>query len=333
VRPGRAALRVGALTIAAGLAAACVDLFHPTDDIRTACEIDWARCGLCAPSSEMAKDRAARVCAWLGACEGPLGGNAFGPCTLEARLAFDCDANPNHPIEGARRDEWACLAAAQTCEDVHRCVSPKKDFACGGAVVECTQAGIHVECAGPDASPFVESCALWGQTCATAADGSAACAPATVPICATDGGPPGGVDCTDDGAQTCRAFSNDAAPGWAACVPTARSDATCEPSLAVTCHGGVAESCPTGVPESIDCAAWLDTPDACAPGTLAPPGADWTSGCAPEALCPPDSCDGNVLTGCARGAVFSVDCVDAGLRSCSLPTGRGTAVHAACGPP
>jgi hypothetical protein len=346
---------IAAIVIVAAATPACTDLFHPTEDIRSACEIDAAQpgCGFCPRTSAEAKEQAARVCAWLGACEGPLGGNAFGPCTLQARLAFDCAANPSHPVQGALRDRWACLAAAQTCDDVHRCVlSPSIDCEVAGDTVQCVgpNSGQRVECFGPDASPFVEDCTLWGQGC-TSVGAGAVCGPsgpaidcasaqstcgspsATLHVCAPDGGAQSGIDCAGNGAQNCAAFPPGPDPRWVACLPTPAPGNVCDASLAVTCAGGVAQICPTGVAESIDCATWLDAPDACAPGTLRS-GADWTSGCGLGPPCPPDSCSGSVLTGCARGTVLSVNCTAVGLGACSMrTTDQDAALHAVCGPP
>src|ERR1700760_2638033 len=114
-------LRRGVFGVALGLFAcgagaglvACLDLFHSTHDIETACEIDAARPGcprpravvdagtdFCAWTREEADTNARSACSWLGACETPLGNNAFGPCYFRALMAFDCEANPNHPVRG-----------------------------------------------------------------------------------------------------------------------------------------------------------------------------------------------------------------------------------------
>jgi hypothetical protein len=352
----------------AAVVAGCTDLFHSTDDLRSACEIDAATPGcspdagaandasLCAPSSDAGKAQAARVCAMLGACEGPLGGNAFGPCVVEARLAFDCAANPNHPVGGSLRDRWACLAAAASCADVDACLlahpSPCRD---AGASIACEGDDLRVECPGPDAgafaAPFVEDCALWGLACDRVAD-AAVCGPVgppidcfqfqgicgpsllTVQVC-VDGGPSVGRDCSGNGAQRCAGFpANVSPPQWVACVPSTATDAGCNAGLAIACSGGVAHSCPTGAPESIDCASLLDAPDACAGGTVAS-GFDWTSGCTLGTTCPPDSCDGGWLSSCSRGAAFGVDCavVKPGGACHLVAAGGGTVARAACSPP
>jgi hypothetical protein len=368
VRPRGLALGVALAFAGVGacLVAACTDLFHTTGDIRTACEIDAATPGcatapdagadggddFCAWPRGKAQATAKRVCAWLGACEGPLGGNAFGACTVQARLAFDCAANPDHPVRGAARDRWACLASAASCDGVHRCFLPEPvRCASGGDYTTCVDGGsARVECVGSDAAARTEDCALWGQTCVPAGAG-ASCGPtgasidcrdaggacsgdpsAAVRACEPDGGQ-GGIDCADNGAQACNAFGADGGPAWAACVPQVDGGAPCAPTLATRCTNGVAALCPTGTAETIDCAALLDNADACAGTSLAPP-FDWTSACSVASACPADACDGSVLTACARGAAFGVDCNQVGLGPCRIvATDEGASMHAACAPP
>jgi hypothetical protein len=367
-----AAVRLGATLgsafAAAFFFAACADLFHSTADVRTACEIDAATAGctaeagapideagldFCSWSSAQARTNAQRACAWLGACEGPLGGNAFGECTVQARLAFDCTANPAHPVQGIARDRWACLASARTCQDIHDCLVPKAlQCSASGDYLACPIDGgtLRVECDGVDAAPRVEDCALWGQTC-TSNGPSAACGPGEAPIdcldagggclgsqrttvrwCEGDGGQIG-VDCASNGEQACGVFPEDGGARWAACIPVRDAGAVCAATLAAQCTNGVAHLCPTGTPESVDCAALLDAPDACVARSLDPP-YDWTSACSLGAPCPPDTCAGAMLNGCARGAAFSVDCSAVGLGPCTTFTTDNAAVtRAACTPP
>jgi hypothetical protein len=364
--PLRLGASFGCAIAGLGLVAACTDLFHSTADIRTACEIDAATSGcspeaapagkggldFCAWSGAQAKATAQRVCAWLGACEGPLGGNAFGECTVQARLAFDCAANPAHPVRGDTYARWACLASAQTCAAIHDCLLPKAlQCTAQGDYVACAVDGgsLRVECAGVDAAVRLEDCALWGQTCTS--DGpNAACGPGGAPLdcqdagggcfglprtlirwCEADGGQIG-IDCVGSGAQACGVFPADGGM-WPACIPVKDAGDACPATNVAQCTGGVAHLCPTGVPESVDCAALLDTPDACVAKALDPP-YDWTSACSLGMACPPDSCAGSTLNGCARGAAFSVDCNAVGLGPCStFTTDDGTATRAACTPP
>jgi len=235
----------------------------------------------------------------------------------------------------------------------------------GGAFLSCgssalaagTNANTLVACGTDAGMARGQNCAMGGQTCGLggpvgaacggpagfACDGSACfdktlhwCAPA--PSASTDIG----VDCADNGAQLCAVFPSPSNAQWAACVAGVDPDASaaCTPSTSAACDGGIATSCPGGVAESLDCAALLGNGGGCAPGPLSPP-FDWTSPCevSPPA-CSADACDdaGVVLTGCARGAAFPVDCAEAGLGACALITigsdgDAGAETRAACAPP
>jgi hypothetical protein len=368
--------RAAAIALAAGTgclglgAGACFDVLHETGDLRTACERDAsvegcgstdAPPGLCAPSASEARRTAAHACAWLGACETPMGRNAFGDCMFEALLAYDCDANPAHPAGGSRAGLWRCLARARTCDDVDACIFPAGLEPCGspGRYIGCGNAGppgkpsdrdVRVECNDGDAGPFPrsrgESCALWGQTC-NAASSAVACAPSAAAGCTQSecagsvihwcsGETDVGLDCASFGSPRCAAFPA-TAPTWVACVPPGDAGASCTPDTEARCADGVARSCPAGVPETVNCAALLGAPaeaGACREGPLVPP-FDWTSACVLDPpACTADACDGGLLTGCARGAAFSVDCAEAGLGACSMrSTDLGTRQHAACTPP
>jgi len=365
------------LLVSSGIGApavACVDLFHSTADLLTACELDATADGcappardaapvpgdgaadagvgagptdFCAWSSSEARQHAARACAWLGACETPLGRNAFGPCMFEALLAFDCAANPNHRATGQRRRLWDCLWQVRSCADVEACIVPAAvcsrstaSAGCDGTTrFECTDAGVRAE-----------NCALWGKTCTVdltgtscTGGGGALCdsglggcdGPSLSRLhwCAADGEDLG-IDCSGNGAGRCAAFDAVDA-SWVACV--AGSDAgPCAPTAAATCtDSGVAASCPSGNPETLDCTALLGgDATTCNAGPLAPP-FDWTSPCAVmQSPCTADSCDGSVLTGCARGATFTVDCGDHVLGTggtCRTTAAEpGATTHAMC---
>lgn len=353
---------------------ACVDLFHSTSDVRTACEIDASTCGgdaaatgaggpapnLCAPA-DVATQNAKHACAWLGACLSPMGNNAFGACMVQALLAFDCAANPDHSPRATAAELWACLAQAQSCLDVQQCLFPSGVPPCSAPdTTECGLAdggagagALRIECSA--SAPMVvggENCALWGETCLAQA-GSASCGVAA-PGFVCDGvtvmdectgtqvswcgstGQELGIDCADNGAGLCRGFSANQTMAWYSCVPDsdAGSPEVCAPSLEVTCDNGVALSCPTGVTETIDCGALLGDPAACNVSPLYPP-FDWTSPCVLRpSQCDADTCDGSVLTGCARGAAFSVDCTEENLGACEMvSTDLQTQQHSACVPP
>lgn len=372
-------------TVAFGLGAAlfaCFDLFHSTADLLTACEIDAATDGctpeggsaseaatdFCGWSSSQAKEYAQRACAWLGACETPMGGNAFGPCMFEALLAYDCAANPNHRAKARAHGLWDCLWKVHSCSEVDDCVFPKGVQGCGAGVsdyVACASAvgaavnnlDVRVECVDGGAARG-ENCAFWGRTCASnganavcAGDRDAGFA-CMQPSCegsprtrlhwceggATAAGIDVGMDCAGNGAGTCAGFP-EGNPQWVACI--AESDAgaaaSCTPAASAMCtDAGAAVSCPSGVREELDCVALLGSPSACHAGPLDPP-FDWTSAClANPPQCASDSCVGATLAGCARGTVFPVDCnrPDVGLGPCRMvKTDLAQQEHAACSPP
>jgi len=362
-------LVVGALGLALG---ACLDLFHSTGDVLTACQLDPSRAGctpeaggpqaldsvaVCAATSLEARQQADRACAWLGACEAPMGRNAFGPCTLQARMAYDCASNPNHRVAGGALTFWRCMLAALTCTDVAHCVFPAGPEMCpgSGAVLGCGTGGngdVVVACDGGSARG--ENCAMAGQTCALGGNGGVGCTGAAGFACDASecsgkllhwcpGASPVsvdvGIDCADNGAQECSVFPSPTRP-WAACVAgPADASASCAPSATAGCSGGVAAMCTSGVAESLDCATLLGTANACVPGPLSPP-FDWTAPCAlsPPA-CTADACDdaGTTLLGCTRGAVVAVSCAEAGLGPCEGVSVPGDAdaggALPACTPP
>ncbi len=371
------------LVFGAGVGA-CFDLFHSTGEVLTACQVDPATPGctpdaapaaiasavdVCASTSTEARQQADRACAWLGACEMPMGRNAFGPCTMQARLAYDCASNPNHRVQGTALALWRCMLDAGTCAQVEQCVFPAGPQtclgasafrACGTARTEtASNLDVVVDCAADADTPRGENCAMWGQTCGLGGSAGAGCVgdPAGFD-CDASGCVEGtsalhwcspaspsvdvGIDCADNGAQRCGFFPSQN-PQWAACVAGSPADGavTCTPNAAAECDdAGVATSCPSGVVETLDCATLLGTANACAPGPLAPQ-FDWTSACAvTPSACSVDSCDdgGATLTGCARGAALSVTCGDQGLGACRIVTvvaeaDSGTEMHAACTPP
>jgi hypothetical protein len=344
------------LLLAPGAVAACLDLFHSTSDIRTACQIDAAApgCGavnLCAPDQATALERAQHACAWLGACEGPLGRNAFGPCMFQALMAYDCAANPNHRFKGKAAELWACLSDARSCKDIDACVFPDGRQACesDASITVCgttpDNKDVRILCA-----PYHgENCALWGQTC-TKQGGSARCSGGGVETgcatgstgcygftnihsCPTAEGGDIGIDCTNFGTQKCNGFPVDAQPvDWVSCVAeTDAASAACTPDAHASCTDGVAVSCASGVLESLDCARLLRFAGACEGGLLNPT-FDWTAPCSvTPPMCTDDACDGGSLTGCERGAPYTVSCTEAGLGPCALvPAEPGSPSRAAC---
>jgi hypothetical protein len=356
---------------------ACFDLFHSTSDLLTACEIDAQACAadggiedatrsdaggtdFCMWKSSLALEHARHACAWLGACETPMGGNAFGPCMFQALLAYDCEANPNHRVKGRAHELWDCLRSVTSCSEVDACVFPNGPQKCGsaGEYTACSAAGgamatnaaVRIACldggAQADANARGENCALWGQTCATAG-GRSLCSGGSGLSCTKSGcfgaprtelqwcvdGSDIGIDCASQGAQRCEAFPSALDAQWPACMAESDSGA-CVPDASATCMNGVASSCPSGVRETVDCNKILQSKAGCVAGPLAPP-FDWTASCAVmPAQCLRDSCTDGGLIGCARGAAFSVDCGDAGLGPCQkVLTDNGSLEHVACAPP
>jgi hypothetical protein len=377
---GGGTILLAALSLSAGASlVACFDLLHSTADVKTACEIDASYPGctpgatetdFCAWTPVEAREHAIHACAWLGACETPMGRNALGPCVFQALLAYDCASNPNHLVAPQLHRLWDCLQRAETCADVDVCTSgPSGTRGCKslGDYTACT-GDLRVHCTDGGVEPYAkargsENCALWGKTCATgtsdtacagsasglschATDAPECLSPSMIRWCGTvDGGEPGatgidlGIDCASNGAMRCGGFPSDA-PRWVACRPNgdaASGHDDCPPDPAATCESGRATSCPSGAKESIDCATLLGSPgasSACAEGPLVPP-FDWTSPCvmaAPE--CAGDTCDGMVVRACERGAAFPVNCEQEGLGACRLQAVDPTSgPRAACSPP
>jgi hypothetical protein len=387
----RAARAAGfaALSLSAGVATgavlgACFDVFHSTADIVTACDVDGgpAACqsgeraemttsettDFCTWTHAEARAHAERACSWLGACEAPVGRNAFGTCMFQALMAYDCASNPNHQARGEAQTLWQCLQSVDTCRGVDACVFPVGPQNCDvSSLADYTRCSnrhqggsnnddVRVECTSSAVASgqhaYGENCALFGQTCVDGVAGGVCvgddaglhCAGAgcfgktKLSWCGDAGGQWGnvGLDCASNGAGSYGVFPD--AGQWVACLAEtdAGASAACAPSLVAACDGGVASSCPSGVRESIDCATLLGAANACAPGPLTPP-FDWTSACqVSPPVCTADSCGdgGATLTGCARGAMFSTDCYAEGLGSCrTVTTDTGSQLHAACGPP
>jgi hypothetical protein len=361
-------LSVASVALGAALVA-CFDLFHSTADVLTACEVDAhapgcpieagtdaraeAATDFCAWDEATARQNAVHACAWLGACETPLGRNAFGPCMFQALLAYDCTANPSHPIRGTAHDLWDCLWRVRGCGDVDGCIFPGRvevcemnGTACGSGAGPSGNGDVRIECVD-GGNGHGENCALWGQTCAVdtgaascAGNQGAAglscrifeCAGSKIHYC-VDGGDIG-IDCADNGAQACGGFPvTDAS--YVACLPE-RDAGACVANSSVECDGGIAVSCPAGVRETIQCGALLGSAGACVSGQLSPE-FDWTSPCvvaSADASACGEGCIGpSLLTSCTRGAAYMVDCIDAGLGPCGVVmTDNGQTPAARCAP-
>jgi len=354
------AIACGAFAFALGASlVACIDLFHGTD-FESACDLDASACGAVdasvgidatPPPQDAGSDAptdfcqwipttaaayAVHACAWLGACEGALGDDAFAPCMLHAMLAYDCAANPNRPVLGAAHAYWDCLWQVQTCGDVDHCVEPSGTHeTCAdddaGYVACDPEAGTLVACAADlaNGSPptAVESCVPLGQTCSPSgvatcigsatpcADVGTSCEGTALHDCDPDGGPTDyGVDCASFGSGSC--------VGSGACG--AVDGGSCTPTTDVTCDGGLAMGCPSGTTEQVDCNAVLGQPSATTTCDETAPGRPWdvSRACSMGTCQTGDSCgtDGKTLLSCTRGASVSIDCTLQGFTRCvSLP--------------
>ncbi len=346
---------LGAVLVAASGGAAFVacDLFHSTE-FATLCDVnpDAGACrdgdagtNFCTWDSGVALEKAQHACAWLSACESPLGNNDFGPCMIQALLAYDCSTNPNRPVLGELHTYWDALSNAQSCKDVDDVVFPGEAPTCanGGGFVGCgvlngssDNRTVRVECYVVDAQASGENCLAQGRTC-----DAGSCVPGPAPSCiqgcegstlhvCDDAGVDNGTDCKFFGGGRCLDDG-----GVFAC--SSSGDASCPATQTVACAGDLAQGCPAGTKEQVDCHALTGT-GTCNAGTVSPAqgvaGACFVHGEA--GICPPDSCtDGGAsLVSCARGQTFSVSCADVGLGPCHVvPTVDGTGPRAACSGP
>jgi hypothetical protein len=356
--------RLGMGFVVAGFVAC--DLFHSTD-FPTLCDLDSSAPGcfdagakvieasppppgptnFCGWDQPTARSHAERACAWLSACESPLGDNDFGPCMVHALLAYDCTANPNRPVRGALHDYWDALWQATSCRDVDRVVFPGAGAAdkvppcaSGGGFAACGTAydggdnsNVRVECDQADAQARGENCLVQGRTCAAGACVGTSLGSCTMSGCTmaslhdcNEAGIDKGTDCTLFGDGAC--VANDAGP---ACAST--GTIPCPPAVTVTCsEAGAAQGCPAGTSETIDCTT-LTGPGTCSAGQ-ASPAWDVSSACMVDGgVCGLDTCAGtDTLTSCARGQTFATSCVAWSLGECGIVmTVDGP--RAACGKP
>ena len=328
---------------------ACVDLFHSTDDFHTACENspDASGCHVdgqarapaitvdapCSLSPSEAAASAERACAWLGACESPVGGQQFSACMTKALAVFNCSIAREQHAKGKTLDLWSCLTTVDRCEDVRRCLVGEEVAACekSGSYVNCLPAapGVRFDCVNK-AIAF-ENCAVWGQTCVAHTGQSGAqcggsispsacmdgCISTALRACVTtnEGARDEGFDCALRGAGRCESGQ---------CLGT--GDA-CTGSEA-TCSDGVATLCVAARTQKIDCGSLGMK---CREGALTR-GWDPTSACYGDSPCTGDRCSGATLYSCTSSVERSVDCGVVGLGKCTLiETTEGT--RGACGKP
>lgn len=353
------------------LGLACVDLFHSTD-FETLCtrspndpecggsgdaapdgnsdggsDADAARPhpDFCAWSSSEARVQAVRACAWLGACEGPLGESAFGPCVVRAQLAFDCGATPSLRPRGAVDAFWGCLATVKSCGDVDGCVFPAgvqdcvavpvgSSSACGTLAAN---AAVRLKCAGPAGrAAGVEPCVMLGQTCSPEDPSTSRCsgtrgfacivnecAGASLIDCTSAGVRllDRGIDCAGYGGGGC--LAGDAG---LFCTPGDRATTACPVQAAPACDGPGVTSCVGGKEIRVACDRLglpCDVSQAVAPYDPTAACVDRDAGaCSPAA---PDTCIGDTLESCGRGALYQVSCGTVGLDKCKIDgSGRGS---------
>lgn len=371
----RRALLLGASLGFVVLGLACVDLFHGTEfetlcahnpqdpscnAPETSASPDAGKDGgfdaapahpdFCKWSSVEALNQARHACAWLGACEGPLGESAVGPCIVRAQLAFDCRANPSLRPRGKADDFWACLSAVTSCGDVDRCVFPGGVQECGGVMgggtsTDCGSNGnnaVRIECIGAakGRAKGIEPCAMFGRTCTPEGQGTAACT-GTGGFKCTESKCSGtsavncqanatttidrGVDCASYGAGTCATVSGVDGGFTCAAGPNAP---TCTIENVPTCEGTTVSSCVDGKDIRVDCKVLGLECDA-TKATVQEP----DKGC--QAPDPPpcaaaDKCaTATLVQSCGRGRLYELDCASVGLGKCQVgPTG-----NAFCAPP
>lgn len=342
--------------IATGLAAAvlvsvaCGDLFHSTS-FDTLCTADAATPGcphvavteLCTDSAT-ALARAERACAWLAACETPMGENRTGQCIANALMAYDCNANPNRQPTADARQFWLALASASNCEEIAKAIAPDT---CSGAktFVGCavSNPNVRIQCSTGSTVPTFESCPANGKSCAV---GLAQCLGKESQFCSgtrcsghdlidcdNDAGLDHGVDCSQLGDGTCVATG--AAPSCKPSSSIARAATTnviCDPS-------NVAIGSITGFEERVDCKVFAGVVDGGAPASptcaAIDGGGAGTSprdACQGPSGCKDDSCDKTVLRACVQGNEIRFDCRDVGLTGGCDPNAKTQAdgAHAAC---
>ena len=332
--------RIWILVIAA--CASC-DIFHSTD-FRVESGANDAGVVPFTTDSAKALEYAKTTCAWLSACESPLGNNQAGVCIANAILAYDRTINPNRAPKGAAKTYWQCIfdaAAKQSCAAIRACVYPlsPSGLACSGVFVGCSvvPGPTRIDCrmAAMTAAP-AENCIASGQSCvAKMGNFGALCAGAQGQACATagcigtsvsacsDAGVDIGQDCALVGAGSCVAMFD-----AGACAP--EGSGACSPTQMVTCDGGVAQGCAAGVPERVDCKALAD---GCTEGIYdshAPP----SIACRNVTTdCTFDKCSVSALTACVRGKNVAIDCVALGLKPCATVTTTPDGPQPACGMP
>lgn len=312
----------------------CVDLFHSTD-VETACDKNpgdpactSSAITTCTTGNE-ARRLAERSCAWLGACEGGTGRNAFSSCMVDALRVFDCDVAPERKAQGDLISHWSCLASADSCGDVDKCVyGEKSPPVCDDASLTygCVDERVYTVCNGAGRPANAEDCSLLGKVCSGGTNGIFGCTGAQKRSCAQSGckGDRYLVSCSNgvDYGFDCNGYQT-------TCDSTGTSPvcklggAPCDQRGAITCKEGFAQLCGgDGHLDTVNCTALGRT---CAPIAQTPE-VDPIAGCVGAEACT-DGCAGGVMTSCSNDTRFTFNCKDVGLE-CTNENG-----HARCAVP
>ncbi len=363
-------MRVRVGLVAAGVSAiaavvACGDLFHSTS-FDTKCTADASATGcpqppiteLCTTDSAVALARAEHACAWLAACESPMGQNRTGLCIANALMAYDCNANVNRKPIGDAYQFWLALANANDCAGISAAVAPAGASPCKpipnttpSPYTGCGSAAFNprsrVQCPAVDGTPgLYENCVAYGKSCASSSTndlsqclGSEAractttrCSGQKLINCDNDAGFDHGMDCAQFGDGTC--IATGASPS---CKPSstkvraASNDVACD-------SNDVAIGSVTGFEERVNCKVFTGVVDggaypspACSPIDGGGVGITPRDACQGKLGCTEDTCDKTFLRACVQGNEIRFDCKDVGLSGCN-PSSKTQedGAHAAC---
>lgn len=323
------------LSAAALALVACVDIFHSTDDFRSRCEETPAACqpdamvpifrpsSPCALSPSEAKLQAERTCAWLGACESPIGSQQFSACVTRALRVFNCSIEPGQLAKGKTLDIWSCLTTVTDCDDVRRCLIGDRTEVCleSSTYLNCsrTSPGVRIGCR--DKLIAFEDCAAWGQTCvAHEGRNDAECGGSTSESACTEGCI-GGIAlraCVSNGASTRDEGFDCSLRGDGRCENGGCTGpgVACSEGASVTCTYDEASLCFAGHQQTIQCGALGMK---CQEGALARAW-DPASACVGQSACTGDRCSGATLTSCSSAVERSVNCAAVSLGNCEIVT-------------
>jgi hypothetical protein len=370
-------LSLAAMTAGAVALVACVDLFHSTSDLLDACQIDADTDGcvvtteagvadaaadaadgnvdLCSFTAAEARAKAEAACAWLGACETPLGQNRYATCVEHAILAYDCTANASLPVRGAALDFWTCMVNARDCASVHACAWGVDQPSCpdmASPPTVCDENPAHApllqrgQCPtdGAAPQPHAENCAAWGQTCSFDPSGNAYCSGSstgfnessctsacsgTMLVACADGGDDNiGIDCKNYGEEQC--VTTGGLPTCAPASTTPCPDAGSPSEVLCTTGFQYAVGCPDGKhEETIDCFALTEGNGKCVP--TATPGSDVSRACTGPVACSfNDQCVGTMVESCDRGVIYAYPCVSPFTACKVVATANGDFPRAQC---